>query len=195
MNALSSKVILITGAGRGAGRALAEALAARGAMIAANDISPVNVETVVDGIVAAGGQARAYLHDVAKKVDVQVMVNNLTDEFGRIDVLINSANVQPSAALLELDEWDLHRTFDVNAIGTFLMIQSVGRVMRSQGGGVIINVVKLPESAPASFIASRAGIAAMSQRADEELRQYGISVFAVTDEQPVETVLKLLENV
>lgn len=195
MNQLAGKIILITGAGKGAGRALALALAARGAWIAANDISPVNVETVVDEICAAGGRARVFLHDVAKKVAVQALINQLSDEFGRIDVLINCANVQPPAPLLDLDEWDLHRAFDVNSIGTFLMMQSAGRVMRAQGGGLMINVVKLPELGPVSFIASRAGVAAMSQRADAELRQYGIRVYAVTETQPVEAVLKLLDVV
>jgi len=152
------------------------------------------VEAVVADINAAGGTARAYIHDVAKKVAVQAMVNQVTDDFGRIDVLINCANVQPSAALLELDEWDLHRVFEVNAIGTLLMMQSVGRVMRAQGGGVIINVAKLPPGAPVSFVASRAGLAALSQRADEELSQYRLRVFAVTETDPVQTVLELAEN-
>jgi NAD(P)-dependent dehydrogenase (short-subunit alcohol dehydrogenase family) len=193
MNSLAGKIILITGAGRGAGRALALALAARGARLAANDISPVNVETVVDEILAAGGQARVYLHDVAKKVDVQALINSLIDEYGRLDVLINCANVQPPAPLLDLDEWDLHRLFEVNAIGTLLMIQSAGRVMRAQGSGQILNVIKLPANAPAAFIASRAGLEAMSLRADAELRPYGVRVHAVTSDPPLEAVFHLLE--
>ena len=183
------RVVLVTGAGRGAGRLLAQAFAAQGAILAANDISPVNLDPVVDGINAAGGRARAYLHDIAKKVDVQVMVNRICDDFGRIDILVNCANVQPSAPLLEIDEWDLHRVFEVNAIGTFLMMQSVARVMRVQGSGIIVNVVKVPAHAPASFIASRAGIATMSDCLNNELSGYGLRVFAVTDENPVEAVL------
>ncbi len=136
MKELFGKVTLITGAGKGIGRTLARQLAARGAIIAANDISPLNVDTVVDEVIAAGGQARAYIHDVAKKVAVQAMVNQVMDDFGRIDALVNCANVQPPAPLLDLDEWDLHRVFEVNAIGTFLMMQSVGRVMRQAGGEI-----------------------------------------------------------
>ena len=183
------RVVLVTGAGRGAGRLLAQAFAAQGAILAANDISPVNLDPVVDGINAAGGRARAYLHDIAKKVDVQVMVNRICDDFGRIDILVNCANVQPSAPLLEIDEWDLHRVFEVNAIGTILVMQSVARVMRVQGSGIIVNIVKVPASAPASFIASRAGIATMSDCLNNELSGYGLRVFAVTDENPVEAVL------
>lgn len=194
MNKPAGKIILITGAGRGTGRQLAQAFAARGAIIAANDISPLNVDAVVEEIIAAGGQARAYIHDVAKKVAVQAMVNQVMDDFGRIDVLVNCANVQPPAALLDLDEWDLHRAFEVNAIGTFLMMQSVGRVMRAGDGGLMINVVKFPGDAPASFIASRGGIAAMSARADEELKVHGIRVMSITGDDPVEAILRLTEG-
>ena len=101
---LNGKVVLITGAGRGAGKMAAEALARQGAVIAANDLTPINLGPVVSGINAAGGTARAYLHDIAKKVDVQVMVNRVVEDFGRIDLLINSANVQPTTPLLEIDE-------------------------------------------------------------------------------------------
>jgi NAD(P)-dependent dehydrogenase (short-subunit alcohol dehydrogenase family) len=188
-NDFSGKIVLVTGAGKGAGRKIAQAFAARGATVAANDISPVNVEAVVDEIIAAGGCARAYVHDVAKKVDVQAMINNIADDFGRIDILVNCAHVEPTTSLINLDEWDLHRVFEVNAIGTLLMIQSVARVMRTQENGIIINVVRTKDSSPISFIASRAGIAAMTKRANEEFGQHGIRVFAITDENPVEAAL------
>lgn len=186
---LTGKIVLVTGAGKGAGRKIAQAFAERGATVAANDISPVNVEVVVDEINAAGGHACACIHDVAKKVDVQSMINNITDDFGRIDILVNCAHVEPSTSLINLDEWDLHRVFEVNAIGTLLMIQSVARVMRTQESGLIINVVKTKKNSPVSFIASRAGIVAMTQRINEELGQHGIRVVAITDEDPVEAAL------
>jgi len=185
----SGKVVLVTGAGRGAGRKLAQAFAARGALVAANDISPVNLDPVVAEIKAAGGQARAYVHDIAKKVDVQVMVNTVEADFGRIDILVNCANAQLPGALLDIDEWDLHRIFEVNAIGSLLMIQSVGRVMRVQGSGIIVNVVKIPAGAPVSFIASRAGLVAMTDNLNTELGRFGLRVFATTDEDPIPAVL------
>lgn len=184
----TGRVVLVTGAGRGAGRLLAQAFASRGAIVAANDITPVNLEPVVDGINATGGQARAYIHDIAKKVDVQAMVNRVCDDFGRIDILVNCANVQFPAPLLEIDEWDLHRVFEVNAIGTLLMIQSVGRVMRAQGGGIILTVVKTPAQAPATFIASRAGLVAMTGRLNLELAGHGLRILAVTSTDPLEEV-------
>lgn len=79
---LNGKVVLISGAGRGLGRELALALAAQGATIAANDISPLNVDEVARQISLSGcGQARVYLHDVAKKVAVQALVNQVVDDF------------------------------------------------------------------------------------------------------------------
>jgi meso-butanediol dehydrogenase / (S,S)-butanediol dehydrogenase / diacetyl reductase len=194
METFTGKVVLVTGAGKGAGRKIAQAFATRGAVVAANDISPVNLDTVVDEINAAGGRVHAYVHDIAKKVDVQVMVNNITDDFGRIDILVNCAHVEPHTSLINLDEWDLHRVFEVNAIGTLLMMQSVGRVMRTQEGGIIINVVKTSDDSPVSFIASRAGIAAMTRRAAEEMGEHGIHVFAVTDDDPVDAVLAICKG-
>ncbi len=114
MSHLKDKVVLITGAGKGAGRALALAFAECGAVIAANDISPVNVELVIAEIVARGGQAKAYIEDVAKKVGAQYLVNSVEDDFGGIDILVNHAAVEPHTPLLDMDEWDWHRTLDVN---------------------------------------------------------------------------------
>ena len=132
---------MITGAGKGSGRILAQAFAEQGAIVAANDISPINVDEVVDQIVAKGGRAKAYIDDVAKKVAAQNIINQVEDDFGRIDILINHAAVEPHVPLLDMDEWDWHRVLDVNLTGAFLMTQSAGRVMRAQGSGVIINLI------------------------------------------------------
>src|SRR6266545_4230416 len=141
MDTLKDKVVLITGAGKGSGRILAQVFAERGSLVAANDISPINVEEVVNQIVANGGRAKAYVEDVAKKVGVQHVINQVEDDFGRIDILINHAAVEPHTPLLEMDEWDWHRVLDVNLTGAFLMTQSVGRLMRAQGSGVIIHLI------------------------------------------------------
>jgi NAD(P)-dependent dehydrogenase (short-subunit alcohol dehydrogenase family) len=141
MDTLKEKVVLITGAGKGSGRILAKAFAERGSIVAANDISPINVEEVVRQIHAKGGRAKAYIEDVAKKVGVQNIINQVEDDFGRIDILIHHAAVEPHVPLLDMDEWDWHRVLDVNLTGAFLMTQSVGRVMRAQGAGVIIHLI------------------------------------------------------
>ena len=190
--------MLITGAGKGSGRILAQAFAEQGSLVAANDISPINVEDVVNQIVAQGGQAKAYLEDVAKKVGVQNIINQVEDDFGRIDILINHAAVEPHVPLLEMDEWDWHRTLDVNLTGAFLMVQSVGRLMRAQGSGVIINLITGSTRdgyAGAAFVASMYGLDGLTRQAAREFTPYGIQVYAVENisEKIVERVFALLD--
>ena len=196
MNKLENKVVLITGAGKGAGRMLAEAFAERGAMVAANDISPINVEEVVDGIIARGGKARAYVEDVAKKVGVQAVVNSVEDDFGVIDILVNHAAVEPHGSLLKMDEWDWHRTLDVNLTGAFLMTQSVGRVMSGKSGGVILNLVAGASEGgvkeAGAYFASKAGLAELSTQAARELSPHGVRVFAVENSADVVSQIFLL---
>ena len=178
------KVVLITGAGRGHGHLLAEAFAANGTCVAANDISPVNL----DPLVAQGnGRIKAYVEDVAKKVGAQAVVKQAEDDFGKIDILINHAAVEPRVPLLDMDEWDWHRVLDVNLTGAFLLMQSVGRVMKEKGSGVIVNLIMAnPREAraerarnKAAYLASMNGLIALTLGAADELSPFGIRVHAV----------------
>jgi NAD(P)-dependent dehydrogenase (short-subunit alcohol dehydrogenase family) len=198
MDKLKEKVVLITGAGKGSGRILAQAFAEHGSLVAANDISPINVEEVVNRITANGGRAKAYIDDVAKKVGVQNIINQVEDDFGQIDILVNHAAVEPHIPLLDMDEWDWHRTLDVNLTGAFLMTQSVGRLMRAQGSGVIINLITgsvQEEKAEAAFIASMNGLDGLTRQAAREFALYGIRVYSIENiqEKIVERVFALLD--
>ena len=182
MNILKDKVVLITGAGRGNGRKLAEELARRGAIVVLNDISPINVEEAEASIRAEGGQAKSFIEDVAKKVGAQMLVKEVEDAFGKIDILINHAAVEPHTPLLDMDEWDWHRTLDVNLTGTFLMTQSVGRVMRAKGSGVIICLgVGTSETSKeaGAYLTSKAAVSEFAHQADRELSRHGVRVHAV----------------
>lgn len=206
MDKLNDKVVLITGAGKGSGRMLALAFAKHGAIVAANDISPINVEEVVNQIIARGGRARAYIDDVAKKVAAQNIINQVEDDFGQIDILINHAAVEPQVPLLDMDEWDWHRVLDVNLTGAFLMTQSAGRVMRSRASGVIINLITgsaseassartEPSRSEAAFLASMQGLAEFTRQAARELNPHGIQVHLVENspENVVKNVFALLD--
>ncbi|MDK1028847.1 MAG: SDR family NAD(P)-dependent oxidoreductase [Anaerolineae bacterium] len=195
MKDFNGRAVLITGAGKGLGSRLAESFSQQGARVAANDISPLNVEKVVKKINAEGGAAIVYIEDVAKKMGAQALIKQVEDDFGRIDILVNHASVEHHSALLDMDEWDWRRVLDVNLTAAFLMTQSVGRVMREKGGGVILNVLSVAghdESLKRSaFVASMAGIESFSQEAKHELSPYGIQVHMITTNTEVETILDL----
>lgn len=193
MNYFTDKVVLITGAGKGAGRTLALAFAERGAVVALNDISPVNVDQVVAEILACGGRAKAYIEDVAKKVGAQYLVNSVEEDFGSIDILVNHAAVEPHTPLLEMDEWDWHRTLDVNLTGAFLMMQSTARVMKGKGKGEILNIVT-ESGKGAAYLSSMAGLAALSHQAGLELNPHGIRVHTIENSaNVVKDVMSTLE--
>jgi len=174
----TGKMVLVTGAGKGTGRSVAEAFAAQGATLAVNDVSPVNLDETVALILAAGGQVKAYVEDIAKKMPIQTLLNSVLDDFGRMDILVNCAEVEPQKTLLEMDDWDWQRTLDVNLNGPFLLTQSVGRIMKEKGGGIIVHVgerAKGPEHR-AAYFTSKAGLAALSALAAYELSEFNIRV-------------------
>ncbi len=184
MSEFTDKVALITGAGRGIGRAIAEAFAEQGAIVAANDITPINLDVTVRRISAAGGRARGYVCDVAQRMPVQAMVNQIWKDWGRLDILVNNAGVEPHAPLLEMDEWDWRRTLDVNLSGPFFTIQVAGRLMRAQGGGVIVNIASIAGRAHglkdrAAYVASKSGLIGLTREAARALAADNIRVNAV----------------
>ncbi len=178
-----NKVVLITGAGRGYGREVAKAFAAQGARLALNDISPMNLNRLVSEIEDAGGEAKAYVQDIAKKVPVQGLVMHVEDDFGKIDILINHSAVEPKKTVLEMDEWDWQRTLLVNLSAPFLMTQSVGRIMQKNGGGVVVNLVPLAgrgeKVGGAAYLSSMMGLIGFTRNAASELGAHHVRVHAV----------------
>jgi 3-oxoacyl-[acyl-carrier protein] reductase len=178
------KVVLITGAGRGIGREIAVSFGSQGAWVAANDITPINLDLTIQQISDAGGIVKDYVTDISKKMPVQAMVAQILDEWERIDILVNNAGVEPHAPLLDLDAWDWQRTIDVNLSGPFFITQTVGRIMREQRQGVIINIASIAGRAHglkdrSAYVASKMGLIGLTREAARELAAYNIRVNAV----------------
>ena len=191
----TGKIVLITGAGKGTGRNVAVEFAANGATLAVNDVSPVNLDETVAHILATGGKARAYVEDIAKKIPIQTLLNAVVDDFGKIDILVNCAEVEPQKTVLEMDDWDWQRTMDVNLTGPFLLTQSVGRIMKEKSGGIIIHVGERAKGQEyrAAYFASKAALAALSALAAYEFSEFGIRVFHFQPVEPGDTAKQILE--
>ncbi len=182
---LDGRVALVTGAGRGIGRAIAEALAEGGASVACQDTTPINLDETVARISAKGGRARDYIFDLAKKMPVQAMIEQVIADWGSLDILVNNLRVKPRIPVLKMDEWDWHRTIDINLGGPFFTMQSAGRVMQDLGGGVIINIAALPgieaaEAGLAAYHASMGGLIELTRTAARELEAHHVRVNAIT---------------
>jgi NAD(P)-dependent dehydrogenase (short-subunit alcohol dehydrogenase family) len=184
MKSMSDLVVLVTGAGRGVGRALALAFANRGARVAIQDITPVNLDETLKLVHTAGVEGLELIGDMSKKMQVQRMIEAARESLGEINILVNQATVAPAVDLLSIDEWDWDRTMGVNLKGYFLALQSIGRLMRERNQGLIINMVVPPtrfieaERHPAYEVAA-AGIRELTRHAADELGPYGVRVFAV----------------
>jgi 3-oxoacyl-[acyl-carrier protein] reductase len=181
---LSGKVALVTGAGRGIGRAIALAMAGAGARVCVNDINPDTAYATAHDVLERGGQAFDYSADVSNKMQVGPMIEAIRDRWDRLDILVNNAGVEPKASVLTLDEWDWDRTLGVNLKGTFICTQLAGRVMRDQGGGIIVNIAsiaghKSPLPNASAYCASKAGMVGFTRECAREFAAYHIRVNAV----------------
>lgn len=180
----AGRTVLVTGAGRGIGRAIALGFAAAGARVAANDLTPDNLDRTVAEGRAAGGTIEPFLADVANKMAVGSMVEAVVQAFGGLEVLVNNAGVEPHAPLLALDEWDWDRTLAVNLKGPFLTTQAAARVMVEAGGGSVVNLASIAGRAHglkdrAAYVASKLGLIGLTREAARELATYNIRVNAV----------------
>jgi 3-oxoacyl-[acyl-carrier protein] reductase len=194
---INERVVLITGAGKGLGKSLAIAFAKLGAKVAINDLTDIPLEKIAREIESFGGEVLCLAGDVSKKIQMQTLVSEMLEKWGRVDVLVNHARVRPQKPILDMDEWDWRRVLDVNLTSTFLTSQTIGRAMRSIGGGIIINVSDNAEDSQkldAAYQTSQAGIAQFTVQLNNELNKEGIKAYNVSanpngDEEIVEEVI------
>ncbi len=180
----SGKVVCVTGGGRGIGLAIARGFGAAGARVCINEIVPDRAQAAADALQAAGINAMAHAGDVGNEADVEALFAALDEQWGRVDVLVNNAGIEPVHSILDHPLSDWQRTLATNLTGTFLCTQQAARRMRGQGGGVILNIASIAgKSQPlylrSAYAASKAGQVGFTKEAARELAAYGIRVNAV----------------
>jgi 3-oxoacyl-[acyl-carrier protein] reductase len=181
---LRDRVAIITGASRGIGRATALALAAEGAKVVVNYASSsAAAEEVVAAITDAGGSAIALQADVSKLEQVDALVNNTLEKFGRVDVLVNNAGITRDTLLLRMKPEDWQAVIDLNLTGVFLCTRAVSKLMLKQRSGRIINIAsvagQMGNPGQANYSAAKAGVIGFTKTVAKELASRGITVNAV----------------
>jgi 3-oxoacyl-[acyl-carrier protein] reductase len=177
---LRGKVAIVTGAGRGIGRQIAETLAAEGVVTVVTDVRQEYVDALGADFTAKGWGGRQYRCDVRDAGRIGEVVADVVQTFGRVDVLVNNAGVAPGGPVEELSEdaWDLNQ--DVNLKGTFLTCRAVTPVMKRQRWGRIINAASFAAIVPivggAAYAASKAGVHFFTRALAGELGPWNVTV-------------------
>ena len=199
MGALDGRVAVITGAGRGIGREHALLFAAEGASVVVNDLGGSNAgegtdagpaQQVVDEITAAGGRAVANTDNVASWAGARALVEQAAAEFGKLDVVVNNAGILRDAFLAGLTEEQWDSVITVHLKGHAAVLHHAAAYWKAQSkagnqpNGSVINTcsasgVTLPNAGQANYGAAKAGIAALTLVAAEELKRYGVRVNAI----------------
>lgn len=176
-----AKIALVTGASRGIGRAIAIGMAKRGFDVAINDIERQQdaLQEVARAIEATSRRALTVYADVSNKAQVEAMVSNVVDVFGRIDALVNNAGILIAGDVEHLKEEHWDSVLDVNAKGTFLVVQAALPHMKRQKYGRIVNIASIggKHGAPeqAHYSASKAAVMGFTRVLALEVGTYGIT--------------------
>ncbi|MDX2030500.1 MAG: 3-oxoacyl-ACP reductase family protein [Blastocatellia bacterium] len=178
------RVALVTGAGRGIGRAIARGLAAAGFTICVNDIDPASAEACADELISAGGRARAAAADVSQPAQVTELFARAVGGAGRLDVLINNAGVSRPRPLVETSDADWSALLAVNLSSVFYCCRAAFPLMR-EAGGRIINLSSVSAhtgkvvSDNAAYVAAKAGVDGLTRALAREGAPWGIAVNSV----------------
>ena len=181
---LENKVALVTGAGRGIGRAIAIALAKEGAEVVVNyNGSEERAKEVKQTIEENGGKASIYKCNVSDFEACEAMIKDIVKEHGRLDILINNAGITKDGLIMKMKEEDFDSVLNVNLKGTFNTIRHSARQMLRQKSGKIINISSvsgiLGNAGQANYAASKAGVIGLTKTMARELGSRGITVNAI----------------
>jgi len=181
---LTGQVAIVTGAGRNIGRAIALALADAGASVVVNARSNRSeAESVAKEIEAAGGRALVHIGDVADAKAVQAMADSATEQFGRIDILVNNAALRREEPFAEMDYAAWREILDVTLDGAFHCVKACLPALQQSGAGTIVNIGGLSAHTGAAnrahVVTAKAGIIGFTRALAHDLAGYGITVNCV----------------
>ena len=181
---LNGKVALVTGAGRGIGRAIALQFAGYGAKVVINYRNSIaQVEELLTMIKNAGGEAIAVQADISIDMEAKKLVEETIKYYGRMDILVNNAGITKDGLMMRMSEADFNSVVDINLKGTFFCMKHASNVMLKQRSGKIINISSVVgltgNIGQVNYAASKAGVIGMTKSAARELALRGITVNAV----------------
>ncbi len=184
MTELKDKVSIVTGSARGIGKAIALALATQKAKVVVNYAnSSTEAEKVVTEITELGSEAIAIKADVSKSEEVDTLINQTMEKWGRIDILVNNAGITRDTLLLRMKLEDWQAVIDLNLTGVFLCTKAVSKIMLKQKSGRIINITSVSgimgNAGQANYSAAKAGVIGFTKSVAKEFAPRGITVNAV----------------
>ncbi len=181
---LNERSIIVTGAGRGIGEAIAQGLAAEGAWVTVADIDGTSAENVAAAIRAEGGTAIPATVDVSRRESVEAMITDAVEEHGKLDVIFNNAGIAQVRPFLSITESDWQEIMDVNAMGCLICMQeAIKQMLDQEEGGKIINTASIAGKQGydplAHYCASKFAVVALTQAAARAFGSEGITVNAI----------------
>lgn len=183
MNQLANQIAVVTGAGRGIGRAIALKFATEGADVVCVSRTAENSEKVAGEVRALGRKAWAHSVDVADSASVQAASEKILAEAGRVDILVNNAGVTRDGLLMRMSDADWDTVLNTNLKGAFLVTKAFSRTMLKQRAGRIINIASviglIGNAGQCNYAASKAGLIGFTQSAAREFGSRSITVNAI----------------